>query len=129
MRKHIQHAFFIHFLLLSVLAEFVHAAETLEPMYASLRMLWGLLIVSAIIFLLYFVLRKRLNFMQQHGDSIIKVVEIRHVLPKKSIMLIEVRGQEYLVGAGQESISSITPVVSTTSFEEVLNKTEIPGKP
>lgn len=100
------------------------AADTMDPIYASLRMLWGLLIVSALILIIYWILRKRLNILKTTESKHIKIIEVRHIMPKKSLMLIEVRGHEYLVGTGNDSISTITPLVKPSSFATCLQETE-----
>ncbi|MEE4241889.1 MAG: flagellar biosynthetic protein FliO [Desulfopila sp.] len=100
------------------------AAEQFDAVTAGFRVLWGLLIVLAIMFLLYYFLRKRLTSFQQQGKGLIKVIETRHILPKKTLLLIEVRGREYLVGAGNDTIGTIVPLQQGTSFSTVLDKTE-----
>jgi len=81
--------------------------ESTDPtlLSASLRMLWGLLIVCGILLVLYGIMRKRLSFVQSNKNSKIQVKEIRHLMPKKSICLVEVDGQEYLLGLGADNIT------------------------
>ncbi len=100
-----------------------HAAEY-DAVSSGFRMLWGLLIVLAIMFVLYTLLRKRVSAFQQQGKGIIKVIEIKHIPPKKSLLLIEVRGREFLVGAGSDAITTITPLQQGASFSSVLENTQ-----
>ncbi len=101
-----------------------YPAEQLDTLYTSLRMLWGLLIVIAIILILYFILKKRFSIFKQQEHSHIKIVEIKHVTPKKSLMLVEVKGQDFLVGTGSDSINSIIPIQKNHSFDSVLEQSE-----
>lgn len=98
--------------------------EQFDTLYSGLRMLWGLLIVLAVILVLYAVLKKRFSVFKQQDNSQIKVLEIKHVMPKKSLILIEVKGQEFLVGSGNDSINTIIPLSKSHSFESVLEKSE-----
>lgn len=111
------------FLATVVSSSCAHAAEY-DAVSSGLRMLWGLLIVLAIMFVLYTLLRKRVSAFQQQGKGIIKVIEIKHIPPKKSLLLIEVRGREFLVGAGSDAITSIIPLQHGASFPSVLEKTQ-----
>ena len=72
---------------------------------ASLRMFWGLLVVSGILLIIYGLMRKRLSFAQSNSKSKIQIKEIRHIMPKKSLCLVEVGGQEFLLGLGAENIT------------------------
>ena len=105
-------------------ASLVHAAEQFDMVDSSFRMLWGLLIVLAIIFVIYAILRKRVTGFQ-HGDrGFIKIVEVKHIMPKKSLMLVEIRGQEFVVGAGNDTINTIVPLHQSSSFSALLEKSE-----
>lgn len=106
-------------------AKLAHAAaDEFNPVSSGIRMLLGLLVVLAIILGLYYLLRNRVSAFHQQGNGIIKVVEIRHVLPKKTLMLIEVRGREFLVGAGTDTISTIVPLQPGESFASLLEQSE-----
>ncbi len=80
---------------------------------AGLRMFWGLLLVLGILLLIYGFAKKRLSPIYTNEKSKIKVLEIRHLMPKKSLCLVEVSGKEYLLGLGNDNItllaSSIKP--------------------
>jgi len=116
---------FVFYVLLSVLpAGPALAATDFDPVSSGLRMLWGLLVVLGIMFAAYYLLRKRVTAFQQQGKGIITILETRHIHPKKSLMLIEVRGKEYLVGAGGDAITTIVPLQSGDSFSTILETTE-----
>ncbi|HKJ65671.1 MAG TPA: flagellar biosynthetic protein FliO [Desulfopila sp.] len=100
------------------------AATDFDPVRSGLRMLWGLLVVLGIMFAAYYLLRKRVAAFQHQGKGIITILETRHIHPKKSLILIEVRGKEYLVGAGGDTINTIIPLQSGGSFSTILENTE-----
>jgi len=100
------------------------AAAEFDPLKSGLKMLWGLGIVLAILLVCYFLLKKNLSTFQQKDKGIIKVIEVKHVMPKKSLMLIEVRGREYLVGAGSDTINTITPLRNEGTFSSLLAESE-----
>lgn len=89
---------------------------------AGLRMFWGLLIVLGILLIIYGIMRKRLSFVKHNDKSFIKIVEIRHLMPKKSLCLVEVGGQEFLLGLGNETINLLSPVSTKAreTFDEAL---------
>ena len=89
---------------------------------AGLRMFWGLLVVLGILLIIYALMRKRLSFIKHNDNSAIKIKEIRHLMPKKSLCLVEVGNQEYLLGLGNDTITLISPVSSSQdkTFDETL---------
>jgi flagellar protein FliO/FliZ len=95
---------------------------------SSLRMTWGLLVVLAVLLIIYVIVKKRLAPMQGRGKGRINVIETRHLMPKKSLFLVEVRGQEFLLGAGSDSIELIARIDgndgSRRSFEQILSAAE-----
>jgi len=93
---------------------------------ASLRMIWGLLVVSGILLIIYAVMKKRFSFAAPNSKSKIQVKEIRHIMPKKSLCLVEVGGQEFLLGLSADNITLITPLQSSkqVSFQENLTVAE-----
>lgn len=101
-----------------------YPAEEFGSLYSGLRMLWGLVIVLAIILIIYAILKRRFSVFKQQENCLIKVLEIKHVMPKKSLILIEVKGQEFLVGSGNDSINTIVPVSNNQSFDSVLEESE-----
>lgn len=100
------------------------AAAEISDTSAYLRLTWGLLIVLGIILIFYALAKKRFSLLNSSEKNLIKVLEIRHLMPKKSICLIEVRGREYLLGIGADNVSLIAglPQNSESTFAAILEK-------
>ncbi len=107
---------------------FVLSAESFSMFNSSLKMIWGLLVVLGILLIIYGLVKKRVTLLQGGGKGIIKVIESRHLMPKKSLFLIEVRGKEYLVGSGGDSLNLIASIEDEThsrsNFKSILKDTE-----
>lgn len=98
-----------------------------EPsmMMASMRVLWGLLVVLGIIFAIYALAKKKFNFLPGNNDkSLIRIVEARHLMPKKSIYLVEVRGKEFLLGVSDNNINLLSTIskIDQEEFQTVLDQ-------
>lgn len=102
------------------------AATELGDTAAFFRLTWGLLVVLGIMLILYALVRKRFSLLHSPANSSIKVLEIRHLMPKKSLCLVEVKGQKYLLGISSENISLIAnlPTSPDNSFAATLEKSE-----
>ena len=89
---------------------------------AGLRMFWGLLVVLGILLIIYGLMRKRLSFIKHNDNTAIKIKEIRHLMPKKSICLVEVGDQEFSIGLGGDTINLISEVSTkkNQSFNETM---------
>lgn len=89
---------------------------------SSFRVVWGLLIVLGVILLLYGLLRKRFSLFASMPNKEIKVVEIKPLMGKKAICLVEVRGTEYLLGISESQITKIATLSPKKgpSFRETL---------
>ena len=89
-------------------------------------MFWGLLVVLGILLIIYAIMRKRLSFIKHNDKSAIKIIEIRHLMPKKSLCIVEVGHQQYLLGLGNDIITMLSPVSTKTSgtFNETLASIE-----
>ncbi|NNK94194.1 MAG: flagellar biosynthetic protein FliO [Desulfobacterales bacterium] len=101
--------------------------ENISIFGSSLRMIWGLLIVLGILLIIYGLVKKRITSFHGGGKGIIKVIETRHLLPKKTLFLVEVRGKEFLLGSGSDSLQLISPLDTfdpTPSFDELLQSKE-----
>ncbi len=100
------------------------AAAEMSETSAYLRLTWGLLIVLGIILIFYALAKKRFSLLNSSEKNLIKVLEIKHLMPKKSICLIEVRGREYLLGLGADNVSLIAglPQNSDSTFAAILEK-------
>ena len=95
-----------------------------DMLASSFRVVWGLLIVLGIILLLYGFLRKRFSLLSSLPDKEIKIIEIKPLMGKKALCLVEIRGQEYLLGLTDSHISNIAtvPGKKVTSFSETLKQ-------
>ncbi len=104
------------FILLLLTCEQVCAA-TAEATFTSagLRMFWGLLVVLGVLLIIYGFVKKRLSPVYTNTKSKIKILEIRHLMPKKSLCLVEVSGKEYLIGLGNDTIT----LLSSSAGEDV----------
>lgn len=87
-----------------------------------MRMIWGLLIVLGIIFVLYGLTKKRFSLLGSSSKQEIKVVEMKPLMGKKALCLVEVRGEEYLLGIGGDTITHIATLKSSRdrSFAKTL---------
>ena len=111
LRKYI--VFTIGFLFHSTSAQ---AAESLTMGSGLLRMLWALLVVIGVILIIFGLVKKRfgLGRMQQ---GTIKVLELRHIMPKTTLALVEVRGKVMLLGIGAGQINLLADYPENTSKE------------
>ncbi len=103
---------------------FVSAAETpADDIAAYFRVMWGLLIVLALILALYAIFKKRFSIIAPRSGKAIRVLEIQPLMPRKSICLVEVRGKEYLLGIGQDNITLLAALDGNppASFQEALD--------
>ena len=89
------------------------------------RMLWGLLIVLGIILLLYGVLKKRLSLFSSSTTQSIKILEIKPLMGKKALCIVEVKGKEYLLGIGNDQISHLATISQKkdSAFAKTLEET------
>ncbi|WP_169309116.1 flagellar biosynthetic protein FliO [Desulforhopalus sp. IMCC35007] len=89
---------------------------------SSFRVVWGLLIVLGIILLLYGLLRKRFSLLSSSPDKQINIIEIKPLMGKKALCLVEIRGTEYLLGISESNISNIAtlPAKKKQSFSKTL---------
>lgn len=94
---------------------------------AALQTLWALLVVAGLILALYALARKRFA-LGGLGSGTIKVIEMRPLLPKTSLALVEVRGREYLLGISSGNIQLLADLSGTVpqqpqpSFSQLLQE-------
>jgi len=95
--------------------------DTMLP--ASLKLIGALAVILGLVLLLYYCSRKGFGFLPGPKTGAIKLIEARHLMPKKSLFLVEVRGRELLLGVGVDRIEllSLLDWQNTTPFEETLN--------
>jgi len=73
-------------------------------MTAILKVIAALAVVLGLVLLLYALGRKGTGWLPSAKGAAIRVVEMRHLAPKKTLCLVEVRGEEMLLGIGHERI-------------------------
>lgn len=69
-----------------------------------LKVLAALGVVLGLVLLLYAFSRKGRGWLPSAKGGALRVVETRHLAPKKFLCLVEVRGEELLLGVGQERV-------------------------
>jgi len=78
---------------------------------AGFRLFWGLLIVFGILLVIYALARKKLSFLNNgSGKGVITIIETRHLMPRKSLCLVKVRDQEFLLALGNDRINLIAAI-------------------
>jgi len=90
---------------------------------AGLKLIGALTVILGLVLLLYYCSRKGFGFLPGPKTGAIKLIEARHLMPKKSLFLVEVRGRELLLGVGVDRIELLSRLDwhNTTPFEETLN--------
>ena len=119
------------FILFIVCSNFFFPPETFAGDLAGsdtasyFRVIWGLLVVLGIILVLYGIIRKRFSLLSTSAAHNIKILEIKPMMGKKALCLVDVKGQEYLLGISGEQISHIATLSPQpeTSFAETLQAT------
>lgn len=101
------------------------AGDSLAMGSAIVQMVWALLVVVGIILILFAIARKRFG-LGQAGPGAIKIVEMRHLMPKSTLALVEVRDRELLLGIGGGKIELLAdlsnPPKATASFKTMLEE-------
>jgi len=89
------------------------------------RVIWGLLVVLGIILILYGLLKKRFSLLATGTNQDIKVMEIKPLMGKKALCLINVKGQEHLLGISGDRITHLAALAPQpeSSFAKVLQET------
>lgn len=109
------------------LPENSYCAEVKNDFMGSyFRVVWGLLVVLGIILILYGILRKRLSLFHTPASQSIKIIEMKPLMAKKALCLVEVKGEEYLLGITNEQITHIATIGSkkNSSFAATLSRTD-----
>lgn len=104
---------------------------TTTDMENYFRVIWGLLVVLGIILILYGLLRKRFSILGSSPDRKIHVIEIRPLMGKKALCLVNVKNRQYLLGLSGDTITHIDtmPLDATTPFEGALQNASANLKP
>jgi flagellar protein FliO/FliZ len=106
----------------------------MEELDSYLRVIWGLLIVLGIILLLYALLKKRFSLLANFPEKQIKIIEMKPLMGRKALCLVEVRGQEYLIAISGDRISPIAALGKigkkpVSSFADTLKNTGADSQP
>lgn len=112
-------------LLLVPIQAFAAEAEASPGLFTAwLKLLAGLAVVLGLLYLFYALSRKgMLSFLPGVREGAIKIVEVKSLGPKKGLCLVQVRGQELLLGFGSERIdclANLGPVRAEESFADKL---------
>jgi len=113
---------------LLLIPSWVFAGNTLNADTAGyFRVIWGLLVVLGIILVLYGIVKKRFSLLATSPAQNIKILEMKPMMGKKALCLVEVKGQEYLLGISGDKINHIAtlPQPSAKSFADTLHATEV----
>lgn len=95
--------------LLTILPATAEAADPPSMGAAMLQMSWALLVVIGLILAIYGLSRKRF-LLGKIGGNAIKIIELRPLMPKSTLALVEVRGKEYLLGISAGGIRLLADV-------------------
>ena len=88
------------------------------------KTIWALCIVVGLILILYGLVRKKIGY-GNTGSNTIKVIEIRPIVPKNTLALIEVQGKELLIGIssnGMHLLADLSSPAKDRQFQEVLKE-------
>jgi len=88
---------------LAAAAESAGVTDSLTGAY--LRFVAALVLVIGVMLVLYALVKKRFSLLHNRADSPIRVVETRPLAPRASLCLVEVRGQEFLLGLSQSGVN------------------------
>lgn len=118
----------LHYLLYPfclLLVPTVAQAAEMDSMGSMLgKTIWALLVVVGLILILYGLIRKKMGY-GNTGSNTIKVIEIRPIMPKNTVALIEVQGKELLIGIssnGMHLLADLSLPAKDRPFQEVLRE-------
>lgn len=110
-----------------LLAQPVAAAETVpEPslLGSSLKMVAALAVICGILLLFYAAQRKGFGVLPQKKGGLIKVLETRPLGGRKFLCVVNVRGEELLLGLSHDRIECLTKLPGRESFDVTLQQVE-----
>ncbi|MCF6289657.1 MAG: flagellar biosynthetic protein FliO [Desulfobacterales bacterium] len=97
----------------------------------GLKMVAGLAVVLGLLYLLHALSRKGLFMMPGAKQGLIRIVEVRSLGGRKGLCLVEVRGQELLLGFGPERIECLArlePGAAAKGFARQLDLAQAQGQ-
>jgi len=111
-------------------AEIFAATSPADDAADYFRVIWGLLVVLGIILILYGFLRKRFSLLSTGAHQHIQIIEFKPLMGKKALCLINVKGQEHLLGISGDNITHIAALTPQpdSSFAEVLQSTGVKNR-
>ncbi len=92
------------------------AGEFLTTSGLLLQMLWALLIVVGLILVIYALAKKQFGLGKLQSGAI-KILEIRYLMPKTALVLVEVRGKELLVGMSTGKVELVADLTGQKADE------------
>lgn len=108
-----------------LLVPVVAQAAEMDSMGSMLgKTIWALLVVVGLILILYGLMRKKMGYGNTRSNNI-KVIEIRPIMPKNTLALIEVQGKKLLIGIssnGMYLLSDLPLPAKNPQFQEVLRE-------
>lgn len=110
--------------LLALPSPVLAAGGSSDLLVPGLKMLGGLALVLGLFYLLYAASRRGFGFLPGARPSLIKIVEVRSLGARKGLCLVEVRGQELLLGFGPDRIDCLArlePGSGGTGFARQLD--------
>ncbi len=93
------------------------ATTSLNMGSALLQTIWALLIVVGIILVIYGLAKKRFGS-GRIGTGQINLLEMRHIMPKTALALVEVRGKTLLIGIGSGHINLLADIADERSASD-----------
>lgn len=89
-----------------------------------LKVIWGLLIVLGIILLLYAILKKRFSLLHSSAKQEINILEMKPLMGKKALCLVNVRGKDILLGISDDNICRLASFSASPekNFADVLQR-------
>lgn len=107
----------------------VFGADTPTMGSMLLKMTWALCIVAGLILILYGLLRRKMGLPASGRGTAIKIIEVKPIMYKNALALIQVHDREMLVGISQNGIHMLSEVTTPTgapqsrsTFEETLKQ-------
>ncbi len=101
-------------------------SENIDLFFSGLKMFIGMIIVVGLMLLVYVLNKKGIKFLKGGKPGLIQILETRPVGGKKMLCLVEVKGQELLLGIGNERIDFLHHLDSCsgqdTGFEKKLQE-------
>ncbi|WP_136524426.1 flagellar biosynthetic protein FliO [Geomonas ferrireducens] len=105
--------------LLFALPGAAHAEGGPDLVGSMAQMAGSLMLVIGIILILYYLAGRLLKMPQGNRGGYIRVVETKHLAPKKSLMLVEVGGEYLLLSNSGEGVTLIKQVEMLEEIEVV----------